>query len=286
MNIFKTLFGGRDNSTDNKQKEEKNFEILKYDGVRALKTSQVDYAIQCFTHALEMNDADLECRDYLSRAYIMTGDLPQAYEQLRIMSEACPDNVAILVRIADVAYMMENYTMMADACEKALLVDAANPQVNYLYAKACQGQGELNNAVALLTKALALNADFDQARQLRGEILLENGDYEDAAEDVANLLQRFDSNEDVLLLNARVQKAQGNHDAAIQMYSKVIEVNPFCVEAFKERGTEYRKQGDEQAAQADEATAAEYEANMPNADEGIEEKIKKAYREKDPYGVF
>ena len=33
-------------------------------------------------------------------------------------------------------------------------------------------------------------------------------------------------------------------------------------------------------------TAAEYEANMPNADEGIEEKIKKAYREKDPYGVF
>ena len=119
MNIFKTLFGGRDNSTDNKQKEEKNFEILKYDGVRALKTSQVDYAIQCFTHALEMNDADLECRDYLSRAYIMTGDLPQAYEQLRIMSEACPDNVAILVRIADVAYMMENYTMMADACEAA-----------------------------------------------------------------------------------------------------------------------------------------------------------------------
>lgn len=36
MNIFKALFGGRSSQAEEK-KEEKNFEVLKYDGVRALK---------------------------------------------------------------------------------------------------------------------------------------------------------------------------------------------------------------------------------------------------------
>ena len=54
MNIFKALFGGRSSQAEEK-KEEKNFEVLKYDGVRALKMQQFGYAVQCFLHALELN---------------------------------------------------------------------------------------------------------------------------------------------------------------------------------------------------------------------------------------
>lgn len=153
MNIFKALFGGRSSQTEEK-KEEKNFEVLKYDGVRALKMQQFGYAVQCFLHALELNSTDLECRDYLSQAYIAMGDMEKAYEQLQSISTACPDNVAVLTRLADVAYMMEDYAAMADACAKAIEVDEADPQALYLYAKAYRGLGDVPNAVAMLTKAL------------------------------------------------------------------------------------------------------------------------------------
>lgn len=209
MNIFKALFGGRSSQAEEK-KEEKNFEVLKYDGVRALKMQQFGYAVQCFLHALELNSTDLECRDYLSQAYIAMGDMEKAYEQLQSISTACPDNVAVLTRLADVAYMMEDYAAMADACAKAIEVDEADPQALYLYAKAYRGLGDVPNAVAMLTKALDKYDDFEAARLLRGETLLANGDVEEAGKDADELLKRIVANEDVLMLNARVAKAMGD----------------------------------------------------------------------------
>ena len=69
MNFFKALFGGKEEKPEDKKKaeEEKNFDVLKYDGVRALRSGQHDYAIKCFTHALQMKE-DLEIRDYMSQA--------------------------------------------------------------------------------------------------------------------------------------------------------------------------------------------------------------------------
>ena len=42
MNFFKALFGGKDENPEEKRQAEeaKNFEILKYDGVKALKIRQ------------------------------------------------------------------------------------------------------------------------------------------------------------------------------------------------------------------------------------------------------
>ena len=87
MDFLKKLFGGSDQPTDNKKKENDNkqFDTLKYDGVRALRQGQSAFAVQCFTHALQLQN-DLECRDYLSQAYIHTDQLPLAAEQLQILS--------------------------------------------------------------------------------------------------------------------------------------------------------------------------------------------------------
>ena len=52
MNFLKKLFGVQDAPTDPKQEEEKNFEMFKYDGVRALQQHQFEYAAKCFTTPL------------------------------------------------------------------------------------------------------------------------------------------------------------------------------------------------------------------------------------------
>lgn len=289
MNLFKALFGSKEEKPEEKQKAEeaKNFDVLKYDGVRALHSNQTEYAIRCFTHALQMQD-DLEINDYLSQAYIRMGELPQAYEQLQKMAEAQPDNQQIFIRMAHVAYMMEDYQAMTGACEKALLADDSNAEVMYLYARACAGQDDTANAVAMLTKAISLNAGYGDAYLLRGELLLKDGDMREADEDAAWLLEHAPENEDVLMLKARIEKAKDNVAEAMTYYNKVTEVNPFHIDAYSERGELKIATGDESGGNDDIRQANELQARQSggDTDENIEDKVKQNYKNIDPYGVF
>ena len=58
MGFFKSFFSGKSDSPANeKQKnEQKNFEIFKYDGMRAQRMGRTDYAIKCFTEALAIQE--------------------------------------------------------------------------------------------------------------------------------------------------------------------------------------------------------------------------------------
>ena len=286
MNILKKLFGGQKTTEEVKQAKEKDFDMVKYDGVRALRMHQFDLAAKSLEHALQLNAEDLECRDYLSQAYISMGDLQKAYEQLQILSEAQTDNVAVLLRMADVAYMMENYTAMSEVCDKALHLDTSNLQTYLYYAKACRGLGEPIRAVAVLSLAIKLREDYYAAHLLRGTILLENHLLDDAAQDADYLFTHLEPNEDVLLLKARVLKAQEKMKEAEQVYGMVIEVNPFSLDAYRERSEVRTILGDAAGAAEDEASIKEMGAEVPEPSEGIEQKIKEKMQQMDPYKVF
>ncbi len=83
MNILKKLFGGQKTTEEVRETKEKGFDKVKYDGVRALRMHQFDLAAKSFEHALQLNAEDLECRDYLSRAYISMGNLQKAMSSCR-----------------------------------------------------------------------------------------------------------------------------------------------------------------------------------------------------------
>lgn len=288
MNFLKTLFGGKDEKPEVKKKAEeaRDFDVLKYDGVRALRANQAEYAIRCFTHALQTQD-DLEIHDYLSQAYIHTGELPKAYEQIEKLAEAQPDNQQIFIRMANVAYMMEDYGAMANACEKALLIDDKTAEVMYLYARACIGQGDSANAIAMLTKAITLKEDYGDAYLLRGETLLKNGETAEADQDATWLLERAPENEDVLTLKADIESEKGNVAEAISFYDKVTDVNPFNVNAYQKRGELKLKSGDEAGANEDFSKAKEYAPKDGEGSEGqnIEAKVKEAYSNINPMGL-
>ena len=73
MNILKKLFGGQKTTEEVREMKEKDFDKVKYDGVRALRMHQFDLAAKFLEQALQLNAEDLECRDYLSQAYISMG---------------------------------------------------------------------------------------------------------------------------------------------------------------------------------------------------------------------
>jgi len=296
MNFFKSLFGKKEEEAPEKKQQEeaaRNFDVLKYDGVRALRSGETAYAIECFNHALELHD-DLEVRDYLSQALIRNNELLPAYEQLQKLQEAEPDNLKVLLRMAEVTYMMEDYGTMASVCEKALLLDKDNPETLYYYARACLGQDDQVNAIAMLTKAIAVKDDFADARLLRGETLLKMNDKEGAAEDVDWLLAHTHDNEDVLQLDAALENAKGNVQKAIDVYTHIIDLNPFSLKAFRERGALWLKLGDKESAEEDMKSVLELDPNQAKqvsgnySAEGTEDigrQVEQAYRNNNPLGL-
>ncbi len=285
MNFFKALFGSKIETQEEKKdlKDSRDFDVLKYDGIRALRSNHSDYAIKCFTHALELKD-DLEIRDYLSLAYINQGEIGNAYEQLSKILEQMPENLAVISRMANVAYMMEDYEKMFNLLEKAISLDERNPEVLFLYAKACLGKNQSNDAIEALTKAISINKEYFDAYLLRGETLLKEGKLEKADEDAMFLLENTQDVEEVLILKARIEKANENSSKALSFYDAVLEVNPFSVDAYKERGELKESLGDTKAAKEDFDQAKEISSQV-NPQEDIEEKVKQAYMDKNPMGL-
>lgn len=295
MGFLKTLFSGKVETPEEKKKEveSKNFDVLKYDGVKALRAGDPAHAVELFQHALTMQE-DLEIRDYLSQALIHVDRLEEAYEQLEKLYEAEPENVQLLVRMTDVAFMMEDYDRMEELCEKAMLIDKDNPMLLMLYARACIGRGDLVNAVAMLTKAISMREDYGEAYLMRGDTLLEMGDVTSADEDAKWLEEHTSGIEEVSMLNARVEERKGNHQKAISYYDQVIKANPFHASAFEERGKIKLALGDKEGADADMRTLLEIEpqraegVNGEFSAEGTEDiakKVEQAYRNSNPFGI-
>ena len=67
MGFFKSFFSGKQEKpeTEKQKNDQKNFEIFKYDGMRAQRMGRPDYAIKCFTEALALQE-DFETMSYLS----------------------------------------------------------------------------------------------------------------------------------------------------------------------------------------------------------------------------
>ena len=291
MGFWNSLFGGETNPEEEKKAaDERNFDLLKYDGVKAMRMGQYEYAVKCFEKALETKE-DAEVRDYLSRAFIRMGRLDEALEELKKLTVQEPDNIHLKMQAAGVAYMKEDYAEMIALCEQALALDADNAMVHLFYAKAELGQDNIIQGIARLTKAIALEENLADARLLRGQTLLKMGDFNAATEDVAWLTEHTEESEDVLLLHARIEAAKGNADEAIRIYSQVIDVNPFQVDAFRERGKLRLEQGDKQGAEEDMKMVLELnpeemaDVNGEYSAEGIEQKTRQAYSNLNPFGI-
>lgn len=285
------MFGGETNPEEEKRAaEERNFDLLKYDGVKAMRIGQYEYAVKCFEKALETKE-DAEVRDYLSRAFIRMGRLDDALAELKKLTMQEPDNIHLKMQAAGVAFMKEDYAEMTALCEQALAVDADNAMVHLFYAKAELGQNNVIQGIARLTKAIALEENLADARLLRGQTLLKMGDFNAASEDVAWLTEHTEESEDVLLLHARIEAAKGNADEAVRIYSQVIDVNPFQVDAFRERGKLRLEQGDKQGAEEDMKMVLELnpeemaDVNGEYSAEGIEQKTRQAYSNLNPFGI-
>lgn len=244
MGFFKTLFGGgvSDPVEEQKKQIQKEFEILKYDGIRARRMHRMDYARKCFEEAIKLQD-DFETYAQLVQLLFETGDFQAALEPLDHMAKAEPHIAETFISLATVHFMLENYQEMADNAQLAIDKAPDNVQAYYLKGKAMQGLTQEDEAVNLFTKAIDLQNDFAEALLLRGQIYLRQAKLTEALADAEAVIASGKEVESGLLLRGSVKEVENQPEDAEADYRQVLELDPFNQQAYIYIGKLYLKKG-------------------------------------------
>lgn len=240
MGFFTSFFSGKKSTPEEeKQKNiQKNFEIFKYDGMRAQRMGRMDYAVRCYTEALALQE-DFETMSYLSQVYLRTNEMEQCRHLLERMTELEPCHTDTWLMLANVCYMQEDYPAMSQAAKKVIDIEEGNAMAHYLLGKADNGQGDSIMSIAHLTQAIVLKDDFIEARLMRAEALTGMQQYKEAMEDIDAILAHDEDNENALLLRGRINEQTGRDSEAEQDYRHITEVNPFNEQAYLQLGQLY-----------------------------------------------
>lgn len=231
MGIFSSLFGG-----NKKTEEEKNFDILKYDGIRAMRIGKLTYALKCFEEATAIQE-DLETMQHQANTYIRVNRMDDARQLMNRMSEIASDQPLVFQSLASLCYMQEDYKGMDEACQKALALNDQDPATYFLSAKAAVGLSNGIQAIAMLTKAIMLNEEFVEAYQMRAEILWTMRQAKDANEDIEKLLSMNPEDENALLLKGEILAVSGEEEKALELINQVLALNPFSEKAYLLKGS-------------------------------------------------
>ena len=231
MGIFSSLFGG-----SKKTEEEKNFDILKYDGIRAMRIGKLTYALKCFEEATAIQE-DLETMQHQANTYIRVNRMDDARQLMNRMTEIASDQPLVFQSLASLCYMQEDYKGMDEACRKALALNDQDPATYFLSAKAAVGLSNGIQAIAMLTKAIMLNEEFVEASQMRAEILWTMRQAKDANEDIEKLLSMNPEDENALLLKGEILAVSGEEEKALELINQVLALNPFSEKAYLLKGS-------------------------------------------------
>ena len=235
MNLLKKLFAGNNEPEENvrHKNEERNFDILKYDGIRAQRIGKWIYAEKCFKEALNIRP-DLETASLLVSTSLQLNKLEQAHEVLEQMISLEPQRLQSYLDLARVCYLQEHYDDMLATAQQAAQLVPDNETPYFLQAQAYHKLGDSIHTIVALTQAISRKEDFTEAYLMRGQVLLEMKQYNEALEDVDFLLKHDSIDEEALRLAAEVQQGLGNEDEAVTYYKKVIDLNPFNEHSYEQ----------------------------------------------------
>lgn len=232
-NFFKSFFSGKSETpgSEKQKNDQKNFEIFKYDGLRAQRMGRPDYAIKCFTEALAIQD-DFETMGYLNPLYIQLGETSKARELLEKMTAMEPHVTNTFLALANVCHIQEDYKGMEEAANKAIAIEEGNAVAHFLLGKARKGQEDDLMTIAHLTKAITLKDDFIEARLMRAEALLKMKQYKETMEDIEAVFTQNAEEETAILLRGKVKEANEQEEEAEADYRLITEINPFNEQAY------------------------------------------------------
>ena len=295
MGFLKTLFGGREESPEEKaeKRREREFDVLKYDGVRARKMGEVKYAIRCFREALALRN-DSETASYLAEALLSDKQAEEARSILAKLAEELPDHIGVRLAMARADEMMQDYTRMDEDCRAALQIDNGHAGALYRSAQAKHALHDELNAVALLTQAIVQDEHLteqpapEEAVMLKAALRLQQGDAPTAITYYNKVKTQNPLMGKAYVGLSTAYAANRQLDRALSTLDEAVELIPDFSEGYKERGRIKLMLNDKAGAADDLKKALETSPEAAKALEGqfsnIEQEMNEQYKNRNPYG--
>jgi len=256
MGFFSSLFFSSNNEVDQQQKaDRKNFDILKYDGIRAQRMGKLEYAAKCFTEALKIQQ-DFETMKYLVSVCYSLNRYDQALETLNGMVATGEEPANSLLMRANLLFAMGKHAESAADCIQVTELEPDHHFAFFLLAKSEHTLGESSKAIDHLDKVIGMNTGFAEGYALRAGINFAMEKGSDALTDVGKLIELTPEDETAYLLRGRIYELLGDTAAASLDYRQASELNPFNEEAYLLAGRILMAEGKygEAIALFDEAT--------------------------------
>lgn len=292
MGFFKTLFGGKEETEEQKQqtKEQYNFEVLTYDGMQALRVGKTDYAIACLTRALTIKE-DEETRQHLATAYLQADRIEEAAQEYAVLCEQHGDQPTYHIARAELLFQLEHYEALQQSCRQALEANPSLAMPHLLLAKSAMATGDAQQAVDEASKAIVAKDDYAEAYFVRASAYMQLQQYEAANADLDRLINADVATDDVLMLKASLCVLTGDKEQAIDCYRQVIDSNPFVPDAYMALASLYDSCGKPDEAGQVIAEAAEQLGMSPEEAKkqlvgdarSLEEYMQNAYNALNPY---
>ena len=239
MSFLRKIFGGpaeeqlspEEQAAREAQKQERNFQTLRDDGVRAMHMGEFPFALKCFDAALAIHADDLQTLAYKAEVLFRMGNYADALPVFEQLVAAEPENVDLHLLLARTFGELGQYDEMRAALDRLPECARQQPATLYYAAEADFHRGHALEAIAEITQALAQRPEMAAASLLRAKILLSMGQFAEALADTTPLMEVAEPEEEVLLAHAKAQAGHGDTAEAVQTLEQLRTLNPFHQEA-------------------------------------------------------
>ena len=222
---------------------------------------QTDWAINRFSHAIEISPNNARAYTNRGAAYYLKGDLDSAIKDLNKAiafdggySRAYVNRGIVYSSKGDLGFAIEDYN-------KAIELDPNNHGAYNNRGVAYQRKGDLDAAIEDYNKAIELDPNHFRAYHNRGAAYDAKGDLDACIRDYSKAIALKPNYCNAYNNRGVAYQQEGDLDAAIEDYNKAIELDPNDSHAYNNRGTAYYLKGDVNSAIEDYIKATELDPN-------------------------
>ncbi|KGN97363.1 hypothetical protein HQ36_07340 [Porphyromonas gingivicanis] len=249
MNILKSIFGRKKETLSQEEakvsqakgeekiidrQEEKEADVLKFDGLRAMRLGEVSFALKALSKALELRP-EFETRFYYAEALTLNHQEREALKQYDLLLEECPNHILCLINRASLRIDVEAYTEALMDVELALNTNEDEEQRALLYqmkAKVYLLLKEYDKVLVTAEQAIMLKAKSSLAYLQKIQALVGLERWEEANRFIEKAISTFPEEEQFNLFQAKVALKQEQYAEAYQAYQDALVKDPFNEEAY------------------------------------------------------
>ena len=200
-------------------------EGLFHQGETQMKQGNPLGAVVFFTNALEKDPNYIEARYQLGLAYLKSGKLDKAEQELKKVKLQRPDNADVLLDLAALYFSLGKIENAESEISQFLVKHKKNSRSQEYQARILIKRGDVTGAVKLFREAVKLDGDNIDARLALAQLYLHQSNNEQARQILNIAIEEFPKLKAPYFMLAALEAHQGYKDKALSLYQHIIEMD-------------------------------------------------------------